>query len=138
MRVLHILNNTVYDETGNEVTEFTTHEQDYLVKQLYPKDTNLLSVEEMGRRQKSYSGVHGFDMSQFPNSEIIQEDEMCSVIEKIYQLGGHRLLTLYCNKFDFHASALDLNIKYGAIVKWFQRFRSQVRKLELTEKDFLD
>jgi len=128
----------VFDESGKEIFELTTAQQDYLVKLLYPE---LPSTAEFTRHQTSYSGVHGLDLDRFTNlaSPFVDSDD-CEMPDRMEiwgancggRDGARRLRTLYCNKFHLYASANDLGLTYDALVKWFQRWRKKALELGLT------
>lgn len=119
---------------GNqELFELTIHEQDEVIALLYPKDKVLLSVGETRRKQRSHSGIHGLDLSRFEAlSEPYVESGDCRISERVYKWGGQRLLVLYCHRFNFEGAAMDLGMTYGALRKWFDRWRAQHLALGLT------
>lgn len=115
----------VFDEQNQELFVLTEKQQDEVIKLWNPE---VQSMAEIGRRQTSYTGVHldfagwyAADYTQYAFEEPVN----CLVSDKVYQAGGVRLLTLYCNKFNFFSAAHDLGISYEALIKWFQRWRRQ-------------
>ncbi len=128
----------VFDETGRELFELTTQQQDYLVKLLYPE---LPSTAEFSRHQTSWSGVHGLDLDRFTRlaAPFVDSDD-CEMPNRMELWGANcggrdgsvRLRTLYCNKFHLYAAANDLGISYDCMVKWFQRWRKRALELGLT------
>lgn len=128
----------IFDCNGYELFTLTERQQDEIIRQLYPSDTILLSTSEIAKRQKSWSGYSGFDLDRFATIDNKWTEEgTCEIADSIYQLGGTKLLTLYCNKFNFFSAAKDLNITYGALMKWFQRWRLDKIGHGLTAEDLL-
>ena len=118
---------------GIEIWELTIHEQDQIIKILYPNDKELKSVTEMRKKQTSHSGVHGLDLSRFEAlSRPYVDAGSCEMADRVYKWGGQRLLTLYCHNFNFFGAAMDLDMQYGALMKWWQRWRAQKLALGLT------
>lgn len=116
-----------------QIFELTVHEQDEIIKMLYPNDKKLLSVTEMRKKQTSHSGVHGLDLARFEQlSRPYVDAGSCAMADRVYKWGGQRLLTLYCHNFNFFGAAMDLGMQYGALMKWFQRWRTQKLALGLT------
>ena len=125
----------VFNAAGEELTVLTDREQDYLIK-TYVKN-GVKTIAEESRYRTSYGGSHAFDMDWFTHTAGITEPEdNCPVSSKIYEIGGTRLLTLYCNHFNFFSAALDLGISYAALMKWFQRLRSKLREDGVKPEDF--
>jgi hypothetical protein len=120
-------------KNGVEVFELTIYEQDEVIKLLYPNDKKLLSVTEQRKKQTSWSGTHAFDLDRFEKlSQPYVDNGNCEMSERVYKWGGTRLLTLYCHKFNFEGAAMDLGLKYGALRKWFDRWRAQHLAMGLT------
>lgn len=119
-----------------ELFELTVHQQDALIKQLYPDDKTLLSVTDMAKKSTSFTGTHAFDVDRFATySAPYVESGNCEVAERVYRWGGQRLLTLYCNGFNFYSAALDLGIQYGALHKFWQRWRVKALAAGLKPED---
>lgn len=130
---LEIRDGCVY-KNGVEVFELTIHEQDALIKQLYPNDPTLLSVSETRKKQTSWSGTSAFNLDNFESAAKEDIDiTTCAMAEYVYKWGGTRLLTLYCHRFNFQGAAMDLGMKYGALMKWWQRFRDRAKTSGLTK-----
>ncbi len=122
--MIELVDGKIYKE-GKEIpadTPLTDAELDCIIKQF---DPSIPSTREWSKRQSSWSGVGWYNMDWFESSWVwgFQEDALCYVAEQVYAAGGVRLLTLYCNKFNFFSAATDLGITYAALVKWFQRWR---------------
>ena len=111
-------------------THLTDIELDQLIKQF---DPTIRSTREWSKKQSSWSGIPWSSMDWFVESNIDwSEYGSCDVSDKVYAAGGTRLLTLYCNKFNFFSAAQDLGIQYAAMVKWFQRWRKQAHEKGIT------
>ena len=122
---------------GKEIpatTPLTDIQLDTLIKQLYPE---VQSTREWSKKQSSWSGIPWNNMDWFVDQSNIVWSEFgsCDISDKVYKAGGVRLLTLYCNKFNFFSAAQDLNINYAAIVKWFQRWKKQAIANGLTPEE---
>lgn len=113
------------------LTPLTDRELDDLIKQF---DSTIHSTREWSKKQSSWSGVVWDNMDWFAQKEVNWGEDFgtCGVSEKVYAAGGTRLLTLYCNKFNFFSAATDLKINYAALIKWFQRWKAQAIKDGLT------
>lgn len=120
---------------GRERIQLTEYEQDLVVKALY--GDKIMTTREMARRQTSWGGCHVQNIDWFQNAAIVTTvEEDCTITERVYALGGQRLLTIYCNHFNFASAALDLGLKYGTLIKWYQRWRQSAAKRGLTPADF--
>lgn len=123
---------------GQEVFHLHPWELDQAIRQLYPDDKTLRTEREMAQKATSWTGLH-FDnldwIAQRQPEPQLGPAETCRLTEKLYELGGERLLTLYCNDFDFHATARDLGMQYGGIVKWWQRKRKELLSKGLRPED---
>lgn len=120
---------------GREVQELAHWEQDELIKRLYPNDPTIRTLREEARKATSHTGLHFDNLDWIAERPCEPEEENCALAGKLYELGGERLLTLYCNKFNFQSAALDLGMTYGGIVKWWQRKRDQLLADGLTPLD---
>lgn len=119
---------------GRERIELNEYEQDLVVKALY--GDQIMTTREMSRRQTSWGGCHVQNIDWFQGAVQTSIQEDCHVTERVYALGGYRLLTIYCNHFNFASAALDLGLKYGTLIKWYQRWRQAAAKRGLTPADF--
>lgn len=137
----------VIDKSGKEYTDLTDYQLDLLISELYPE---LPTTRDWSRHATSHHGSYSFQYGQEWNQTWIESkvnqntdvsiiaqdiDTNCEVAQKVYALGGTRLLTLYCNKFNFFSAATDLDMTYAALMKWFQRFRAAKLKEGLTPED---
>jgi len=132
-RKLRIEDGRIYDEAGREVFELTGLELDGLIVGLYP---SLLTMAETRKKQTSWSGW-GWD-----NFDAVIEKKdptavlgTCETADSCYRLGGVRLLTLYCNRMDFFASANDLNMSHWTLRKWFERWKKKAIADGITPED---
>jgi len=120
-----IINDALYRD-GKEVpstTPLTDYELDLLIKKFNPA---IQSTREWSRRQSSWSGMAWSNMDWFVDNAVEwQEFGACDISELVYKAGGTRLLTLYCNKFNFFSAATDLDINYATLIKWFQRWKAK-------------
>ncbi|SRR5260221_4717866 len=123
--MLEIKEDKLYRD-GKEIpstTELTNFELDQLISKLYP---DVPTTRDWSKKQSSWSGVPWSNMDWFTDHAVTwQEFGSCDISDKVYKAGGVRLLTLYCNKFNFFSAAQDLGINYAAMVKWFQRWKKQ-------------
>lgn len=144
--MLRLVDGRVYDEAGNEVFHLTQRQQDELISQLYPKDDVLVSIDEFTKHSTSYTSNVGYEKGVYTvahpqnttlsEEQIDQLDNNCSTIDRVYALGGTRLLTLYCCDFNFKRAADELGMKYNSFVKWFHRWRAKKIALGLTPQNF--
>lgn len=135
----------ILDKSGKEVTELKEYQQDQLIRKYFP---GLPTARDWSRHSTSYHGTHSLQfgdewnqtwlekkIQQNAGDPVDTETVDCQVYQKVYALGGVRLATLYCNKFNFFSAATDLNMSYAALMKWFQRFRTQALLDGLTPED---
>lgn len=116
-----------------EIFELTDEEMDGLLTEHYPE---LPTTRDWSRHQSTPIGIPA-DMRKFPEKERIPEpEELCEITERVYQIGGTRLLTLYCNKFNIHAAAHELGLPYKTLQRWFLRFRDEKLADGLKPEDF--
>jgi hypothetical protein len=117
----------------SELTPLTDAELDILIKQF---DPTIKSTREWSKKQSSWSGVPWTNMDYFVDNNVTWiEFGSCDISDKVYKAGGVRLLTLYCNRFNFFSAATDLGMNYPALVKWFQRWRKAAIIKGVTPKD---
>ncbi len=133
--MIEIINDKLYKD-GIELpstTPLNDYELDILIKQF---DPTIKSTREWSKKQSSWSGVAWSNMDWFvDNSVEWSEFGSCDISEQVYKAGGVRLLTLYCNKFNFFSASTDLGIQYAALIKWFQRWKAQAMKKGITPEE---
>lgn len=111
--------------TGEELTELTDYQLDQVIQQFNP---DLPTTREWSRRQTSHTGVRFDNINWIPNPEETHEPEdVCTLLGTLFEIGGDRLVTLYCNNFNLVATAQDLGLTYHCIAKWWQRLRKRLR-----------
>lgn len=122
-------------EDGRERFELTEWELDLLITQQY--GGAVPTSRDWSRRQTSWGGCQVGNIDWFQAAPTMFADaETCEVTDKVYEIGGQRLLTLYCNHFNFQSAALDLGIKYGTLIKWYQRWKARAIKDGLRPEHF--
>lgn len=122
---------------GIEITKLTSKQQDELILLLYPKE--IKTMADISRHSTSIRGKTGWNLNQFEQDiDYYVETNDCYVANNVYSLGGVRLYTLYCNKFDFVSSANDLGLTYNTLHKWFQRWKRKAIAKGITAKDIFN
>lgn len=136
----------VIDKNGQELTELNDYQLDKLINQLYP---DIPTTRDWSRHATSHHGTYSLQFGDEWNQTWLEnrakvqselstpptDDVDCIVYQKVYAVGGVRLATLYCNKFNFFSAAQDLDMTYAALMKWFQRFRTAKLEQGLTPED---